>query len=312
MDKFAGLRAFVAVVEQGSFAAAARELSLSRSRTNKLVAMLEEDVATQLFNRSTRSVAPTSEGQSFYERARKILDDLADAELALKQATKTAVGRLRVSTPVTLGALNFSILMAKFMAQHPSLTVEIVQTTRLVDPITEGFDCVIRIARPDEETHLVDHRIAPVIYVTCASAGYLEKAGRPGNPRELKDHALLHYPGTYHAKNWRYEGPQGPVVVPITKPALLANNLEAIREATCEGLGISILPRYAIQPEIDQGQLVELFPDYELPKFMLQLIYPPSRHLSAKILLLRDFMETCFVDPDLSSARLAKYGPAED
>lgn len=311
MDKFAGLRAFVAVVEQGSFAAAARELSLSRSRTNKLVAMLEEELSTQLFNRSTRSVAPTSEGKGFYERARKILDDLADAEIALKQATKTAVGRLRVSTPITLGALNFSILMAKFMAEHPSLTVELVQTTRLVDPITEGFDCVIRIARPDEETHLVDHRIAPVIYVTCASASYLEKAGRPQHPRDLKGHALLHYPGAYHAKNWRYEGPQGPVVVPI-KPALLANNLEAIREATCEGLGISILPRYAIQPEIDQGQLIELFADYELPKFMLQLIYPPSRHLSAKILLLRDFMETCFVHPDLSSAKLATHAPTVD
>ncbi|MEM6682944.1 MAG: LysR family transcriptional regulator [Pseudomonadota bacterium] len=293
MDKFAGLKAFRAVVEEGGFAAAARVLGLSRSQINKLVGALEADLSVQLFNRSTRSVAATSDGLAYYERARQILDDLSEAESRLKETRDTAVGRLRISTPVSLGALNFSAIIAQFMAQHPALTVELIQDTRLTDPIAEGFDCVIRIAPPNEETHLVDHRIAPIEYITCAAASYFETRSHPTDPADLKAHALLHYPGNNNSKYWRYIGLEGPIDVPI-KPAFLANNLEAIREAACAGLGIALLPRYAIKNELSTGHLVQVMDGFSLPMYMLQLIYPPSRHLSAKIRLLTDFMHDYF------------------
>ena len=293
MDKFAGLTAFQSVVEEGSFAAAARARGLSRSQINKLVIALEEKLGVQLFSRSTRHVAPTSEGLAFYDRVRQILEDLAEAETALLATQTEAVGRLRISTPLSLGSLNFSTIIVHFMQRHPKLTVDLVQNTRLTDPIAEGFDCVIRIAAPDEETHLVDHRIAPVEYITCASPTYLDRADVPAHPNNLQAHALLHYPGATNAKIWQYDGPEGAISVPI-RPVLTANSLEPLREAACAGLGIATLPRYAVQPELDSGKMVCVLSDFRLPSFMLQLIYPPSRHLSAKVQLFTDFLIHCF------------------
>ncbi|MEO0881613.1 MAG: LysR substrate-binding domain-containing protein [Pseudomonadota bacterium] len=295
MDKFNGLRAFKSVVEEGSFAAAARAMGLSRSQTNKLVIALEEALGVQLFSRSTRHVAPTSEGLAFYDRARRILDDLEDAERALSETKSAAVGRLRISTPLSLGRLNFSAIVVGFMADHPDLEVDLVQETRLIDPIAEGFDCVIRIATPDEETHLVDHRIAPVEYVTCASRSYLEARSVPSHPQDLKDHALLHYPGSNNSRSWQYSGADGPITLAV-KPIMIANNLEAIREAACGGIGIATLPRYAIQAELNSGDMVCILPAFGLPGFMLQLIYPPSRHLSAKVQLFTDYLTNHFSD----------------
>ena len=289
MDKFNGLKAFTSVVEEGSFAAAARALGMSRSQANKLVIALEETLGVQLFSRSTRHVAPTSEGLAFYERARLILEDLSEAENALTATKSEAVGRLRVSTPLSLGSLNFSAIIVEFMQRHPALEVELVQNTRLTDPIAEGFDCVIRVAPPDEETHLVDHRITVVEYITCASPSYLERAGLPAHPSDLTDHAILHYAGAGNAKVWQYTGFDGETGVAV-KPVLTANSLEPLREAACAGLGIAALPRFAVQPELDTGEMVSVLTDFGLPSFMLQLIYPPSRHLSAKVQLFTEFL----------------------
>ena len=295
MDKFAGLKAFASVVEEGSFAAAARAMGLSRSQTNKLVIALEEELGVQLFSRSTRHVAATSEGLAFYDRARQILEDLVEAETLLTASKKEATGRLRICTPLSLGSLNFSEVVIEFMRLHPALEVELVQNTRLVDPIAEGFDCVIRIAAPDEETHLVDHRITPVEYITCVSASYLDTHEMPRHPHDLRDHALLHYPGSNNSRYWHYTGLDGPISIPI-KPVFTANNLEAIRQAACQGLGVAILPRYAVQPELDSGGLVCVLRQFGLPSFMLQLIYPPARHLSAKVQLFTDYLIGYFAE----------------
>ncbi|MEM8634450.1 MAG: LysR family transcriptional regulator [Pseudomonadota bacterium] len=289
MDKFNSLRAFASVVEEGSFAAAARALGLSRSQTNKLVIALEESLGVQLFSRSTRHVAPTSEGRAFYERARLILEDLLEAENALTATKSDAIGRLRISTPLPLGSLNFSTIVVEFMQRHSALEVELVQSARLTDPIAEGFDCVIRVAPPDEETHLVDHRITLVEYVTCAAPEYLNSVSLPSHPTDLKHHATLHYAGAANLKFWHYDGDDGRISVPV-KPVLTANSLGPLREAACAGLGIAALPRYAVQPELDSGDMICILQEFELPSFMLQLIYPPSRHLSAKVQLFTEFL----------------------
>ncbi|MEM6850277.1 MAG: LysR substrate-binding domain-containing protein [Pseudomonadota bacterium] len=295
MDKFAAIRAFTIVVEERGFSAAARAMGVSRSQANKQVIALEEALGVQLFNRSTRHIAPTSEGLVFYERARRILEDLDEAEAALSATAREVVGRLRISAPLSLGRLNFSAIIVGFMKRHPALEVELVQDARLVDPIAEGFDCVIRIAQPDEETPLVDHRIAPVEYVTCAARSYLDRAGIPGHPLDLTDHSLLHYPGSENTQVWRYTGADGPVIVPV-KPTLTANSLEPLREAACAGLGVAMLPRYAIEHEVQRGEMVCVLREYGLPSFMLQLVYPPSRGLSAKVQLLTEFLSAHFAD----------------
>ncbi|MEL6979590.1 MAG: LysR substrate-binding domain-containing protein, partial [Pseudomonadota bacterium] len=238
MDKFAELKAFAAVVETGGFSAAARALAQSRSTTNRLVIALEERLRVQLLNRSTRQLSITSEGEGFYERARRILDDLEEAETCVTEASDQAMGRMRVSAPLTFGGLNISADVTAFMRRHPHLEVELNLETRMVDPVAEGYDIVVRVAEPDEETTLVDHRIASFRYIACAAPAYLARAGEPTRPEELRDHALLQHRRTGEKGGWSFQGPDGPVTAPL-RPVLCSNNLDPLRDAALAGLGVS-------------------------------------------------------------------------
>lgn len=289
MDKFAELQAFAAVAETGGFSAAARELNQSRSTTNRLVIALEERLRVQLLNRSTRQVSITSEGQAFYERARRLLDDLAEAETSVTAAHEEAVGQMRIGAPLTFGDLNISADVTEFMRLHPRLEVELNLETRMTDPVAEGYDVVVRVSEPDEETMLVDHRIASFAYVACAAPGYLEEAGAPAHPSELREHALLQYRRTDVSRVWTFEGRDGPISVPV-RPLLCSNNLDPLRDAALAGLGVAVLPGFAIRDDLQRGALRTVLDDYRLPTRVLQVIYPPSRHLSAKVRLFTDFL----------------------
>ncbi|MEM6677722.1 MAG: LysR family transcriptional regulator [Pseudomonadota bacterium] len=289
MDRFAELTAFAAVAEASGFSAAAREMGQSRSSTNRLVIALEERLQVQLLHRSTRRVSLTSEGQAFYDRARRLLDDLAEAEAGVTASHEAAVGLLRISAPLSFGGLDISAAVTNFMARHPQLEVSLDLETRIIDPVAEGYDVVVRVAEPDEETTLVDHRIARFRYVACAAPAYLARAGRPEHPRALVSHALLQYRLGAEARAWEFLGPEGRISVPV-RPLLSANNLDPLRDAALAGLGIAILPGFAIRDELERGRLVPLLEGFEMPERVLQVIYPPARHLSAKVRLFTDFL----------------------
>ncbi|MEY3297526.1 MAG: hypothetical protein RLZZ597_786 [Cyanobacteriota bacterium] len=143
MDKFESIRAFTQVVESGGFAAAARQMGLSRSAVNKLVMNLEESLRTQLLHRTTRRVSTTAAGRAFYERCLNILADLEEAELALSRLQEEPRGSLRVNAPMTFGILHLGPLLAEFITQYPDLQVELSLNDRFIDPIDEGFDVTV-------------------------------------------------------------------------------------------------------------------------------------------------------------------------
>lgn len=291
MDRFSELRAFTAVIDAGGFSAAARQTGQSRSSVNRLVLALEERLGAQLLHRTTRSVSPTSTGRALYERARRLLDDLDEMERAAGSTRTEAAGRLRISAPPPFGELDFSELVAQFLKEHPSVQIEIAFESRLVDPIAEGHDLVIRIAQPDEETILVDHRILRLEYLLCAAPDYLERRGSPASVADLGAHATLHQ---WHGETtplWTLSGPAGPVSVSI-RPVLLANSLHALLTAARAGLGIAIMPEYAVRSDLAEGRLRRVLDDHHLPARMLQVIYPPARHLSAKVKIFTEFVET--------------------
>lgn len=289
MDKFAAYQSFVAVVKHGGFAAAARELGMSRSSVNRMVIDLEKSLGTQLFNRSTRQVSATSDGLALYDRATQILADLEEAETELATLEGDAIGRLRVNAPLPFAAINVAEAIAEFMLEHRKVDVELHLEARIVDPVAEGFDLVVRVARPDEETLLVDHRVCDVNYFACASKAYLKAHGEPKVPGDLADHQILHYERTDQPRAWTFNGPDGEVQV-RTQPVLCVNNLEALLTATKKGVGIALLPEFAITDELTSGRLVALMPDYRPPSHVVQVIYPPTRHLSARVRLLTDYL----------------------
>ncbi len=291
MDRFAELRAFAAVIEAGGFSSAAREMGQSRSSVNRLVIALEARLGVQLLNRTTRSVAPTSTGRAVYDRARQLLDDLDEMEHAVGASRTEAVGRLRISAPLSFGDLDFASLVASFLKQHDRLEIELHLESRLVDPVAEGYDVVIRIAEPDEETNLVDHRILLLEYLLCASPAYLAARGTPQTARDLREHAVLDMGSFSINPSWTLTGPEGTISVPV-HPVLMANTLDALLSAACAGLGIAILPEYAVRSDLAANRLCPVLPDHTLPARMLQVICPPARHLSTKVSVFIDFVET--------------------
>jgi len=290
MDRFAELRAFLAVVEAGGFSAAARAMGQSRSGMNRLVIALEERLGVQLLHRSTRSVSANSTGRALYAKARQLLDDLDEIEQSVVSTRSEAAGKLRISTPPSLGDLDFSALICAFMARHPRVEVDVSFETRFVDLIAEGYDVVVRIAEPDAETTLVDHRVLRLDYLLCASADYLERRGAPASVGDLAGHAALAQRQGGAVPGWSLSGPDGAARVPLV-PVLTANDLDVLLTAARAGLGIAVMPEFAVRSDLVAGRLRRVLPGHSLAPRMLQVVYPPARHLSAKVRLFTDFVE---------------------
>lgn len=288
MDKLESMRAFAQVVEAGGFAAAARQMDLSRSQVNKLVLNLEEHLQTQLLQRTTRKVSPTDAGRAYYDRCLAILADLEAAELALTRLHQEPRGSLRINAPMTFGTLHLAPLVVEFMAQYPELHVELVLNDRRIDPIEEGFDITIRIAAQPPGSGLIAHRLAPCPLVVCAAPGYLQQRGTPTHPVELKQHNCLHYGHRAQDNSWTLVGDE-PHTVTINGP-LCCNNGEVLRAAALEGLGIVILPSFIVEKDLKAERLQPILADYPPPTINIYALYPVNRHLSAKVTRLVEFL----------------------
>jgi DNA-binding transcriptional LysR family regulator len=293
MDKFEGIQAFTQVVKFGGFAAAARELGVSRSAVNKLVINLENQLGVQLLHRSTRRVSPTETGLAFYQRCLAILADLAEAEQAVVQLQEEPKGALRVNAPMSFGTLHLAPALAEFLVQYPDVQVQLTLSDRLIDPISEGFDVTVRIAQVQANTSLVVHELIEAKRVLCAAPTYLETYGIPNHPTELRHHSCLHYGHFATDNHWTLIGPDGEHTVSI-QGALCSNNGEVLREAAIHGLGITLLPLFIVGRDLNQGRLQTLLPDYHPPDLSISAIYPATRHLSTKIRLFVQFLKERF------------------
>lgn len=295
MDKFVSLNAFTKVVEEGGFAAAGRALGLSRAQVNKLVISLEEALDVQLLNRTTRTVAATPAGLVFYERAQTILNDLAEAEASIREEHDEPRGELKINAPMSFGTMHLAPALADFMLKHPQIRVELVLNDRFVDPVAEGFDITVRIAERVEVSSLIDHEIVEVKRVVCAAPEALKRFGEPKVPGDLVGLPCLHYGNLPTGKTWRLIGPEGTVDIRVNG-VLCSNNGEVLRDAAVKGLGFTKLPTFIVGAELQEGRLVTVLADYKAPSIFLTLLYPPNRHLSARIRILVEFFYERFGD----------------
>jgi len=293
MDKFESIRAFTQVVVSGGFAAAARDMGLSRSAVNKLVIGLENELGVQLLHRSTRVVTPTETGLAFYERCLEILASLEEAERSVTQLHGEPRGRLRVNAPMSFGTMHLAPALADFLVQYPDLQVQLTLNDRFIDPIEEGFDVTVRIAEPQQTASLIVHSLAPAQRVLCAAPTYLETHGTPSHPNELHHHSCLHYGQLAVENQWTLMGGDGEYTISVNG-VLCSNNGEVLRDAAVRGLGITLLPRFLVGEELQRSTLQLVLPDYHPPELSIYVIYPVNRHLSTKIRLLVDFFQERF------------------
>jgi DNA-binding transcriptional LysR family regulator len=292
MDKLNSLRAFVKVVELGSFSEAGRQLRLSRSAISKYVGELEQDLGVQLLNRTTRHASATENGQAYFERALSILSDLDAADLAVTQAQSTPRGLLRVNAPMSFGTLQLGPAIADFMAQCPELQIQLVLSDDQVDPMQGGFDVTLRIADL-ESSSLIARKIVAIDRVVCASPDYLKQNGTPKLPEDLRNHALLTYGFLLTGNQWKLTGKDGDHWI---QPSwtLCVNNAEVLRDAAVKGRGVALLPTFIAGDALRAGALRSVLATYKAPPLTLYAIYPPTRHLAVKVRLFIDFLVARF------------------
>jgi DNA-binding transcriptional LysR family regulator len=293
MDKLESMRAFTRVVAAGGFAAAAREMGLSRSTVNKLVIGLENELGVQLLYRSTRQVSTTETGLAFYERCVEILASVEEAERSIDRLQGEPRGRLKINAPMTFGTMYLAPALADFLVQYPELQVQLTLNDRFIDPLEEGFDITVRIAKVQQSSSLVVRALGLAQLVFCAAPSYLQARGIPLVPEDLRQHSCLHYGQISFDTQWTLRGKDGVQTITVSG-VLCSNNGEVLRDGAIRGLGITLLPQFIVAKELQQGILQEILVDYRAEELSICAIYPLNRHLSTKICLIIEFLQQKF------------------
>jgi DNA-binding transcriptional LysR family regulator len=281
------MRIFVTAVDAGNFTAAANRLRLSKQFVSRRVAALEEGLGVRLLVRNTRNLAVTDLGQDFYERAKRILAEVGEAEEAMTARRTDPRGLLKVSAPMSFGLSHLSPLVAEFLREHPDVRFDMDLSDRNVDVIGEGFDMALRIGRLQDST-LVAVKLVDVRMIACCSPGYRRRRGEPATPADLAQHACLPY-GQEGRAPWEFivDGVRTPFDV---HGPLRANNGEVIRDSAIAGLGIAYLPDFIVAGSVDAGLVVEVLAPFMPPANALHALYPQHREGSVTIRAFTQFL----------------------
>lgn len=298
MSKIEEMSSFVAVVEAGSFVAAADATGTSKTAVSRHVSNLEERLGVRLLQRTTRSLSLTDDGQTFYARAKELLESLQELESDLTARSSEPTGRLRINAPLTFGIMHLAPLWAGFAAAYPNVALDITLSDRTVDLIEEGYDLAIRIGASPHPM-LVARKLASTELVLCASQGYLTLRGTPTHPDELRQHDVIAYSHWTGGDDWTFIGPEGVHTVQ-TIARIRTNNGDTCRQLALEHQGIILQPEFLIAGDLKAGRLVPLLPDYRCPTLDIAAVYPTRKHLPLKVRRMIDFLVDSFARPSWS------------
>lgn len=290
MDKLSAIKAFISVVENGSFAEAARKIGQSRSSINRSVINLEDEISVSLLNRTTRSVTITPSGKAYYERAKIILDDLTEMEESIQSEHDKPTGEISINAPLDFGILHLSSAIIDFMKMYPDIRIQLFLSDEKIDPVSSGFDMTIRISEPSGSLSLIEHEIVVARRVLCASPAYLKHNGEPKDIKELKNFPCLHYGNLPTGNIWAFTGPEGNTNI-LVKGVMCSNNAQVLCDAALANMGIALLPTFIAGKEIQTGRLQTILNKYQAPEIKLCLLYTPNRHLSVRIRLFVEFLQ---------------------
>jgi DNA-binding transcriptional LysR family regulator len=296
MDRFRTMQSFVRVVRAGSFTLAAQQLGMSRALISRHVSDLEARLGVRLLNRSTRAIDLTDEGGRYLEFCEQMFRDLETKEDEIGKVRAQPAGTLRILAPNSFGALHVADAVIAFAKQQPRLKLSLLLENtwfRLDDFSHRGLDMALRFA-PIRKSALTAEPIAEIDWVVCAAPDYLARHGRPAKPSDLASHAcLLHANALPDDHIWRFLAPKGApkgVAVVRVNAALYSNSAIALRKAAIAGLGLALVPRYAVADDLAAGQLVTVLPRNRVPSRTLFAVYPGSSAAPTKVRIFVDFL----------------------
>jgi DNA-binding transcriptional LysR family regulator len=290
MDRFHELHAFIAVVEAGGFSAAARRTGDSQSAVSKAVGALEQRLGVRLFNRSTRSVTLTDQGQHYYDRTKPLVDEMDEAEGELTSSTLKVSGPIRIAAASTFGRLHIVPLIPELLSRYPGLQLDLVLSDFVRDMVDDRIDLAIRVG-PVNDPDAVVKRVASTPLVCVGSRRYFAQHGIPQTPADLVNHNCLLYGGLTESANWPFVGPQGRYSVPV-RGNLSSNSVETLRAGVLAGVGIGLFAQVSLADELSDPEVITVLGEFIRDARDVSLIWPRRRFVPARVRHATDFFAT--------------------
>lgn len=288
MDTIEGMRTFVAVAGHGSFTAGAKRLGVSTKLASKYIRQLEERLGAQLFNRTTRSVTLTETGRAYLERCAPLLDQFDELEGLVQERQSELAGPIRITAPTGFGSRELVEALQPFMRKHPKVAISMHLADHHVALIEQGFDLAIRFGALADSS-LIARKLKEMPLVVVASPGYLAEHGEPGHPTALSTHNCLTQQRPNALNDWTFRVDGEELIVRVSGN-FHTDSPRSVAHMAAGGLGIGMCPHYAARPFLEAGTLKRLFQNEEASELSLYAVYPPGRHLTARIRALIDHL----------------------
>jgi DNA-binding transcriptional LysR family regulator len=294
LDRFTTMNTFVQVVRSGSLTLAAQTLGISRPLVSRHLAVIEEQLSTQLIRRTTRAIHLTPAGQKHFQFCEKILEDLRSEEASILSLYQAAEGSLRVISPKWIGSLDVADAIASFAQTRPKIRVELHLgglSIRTYDFVANGFDIALQTKDIPDSSVMVK-KVASLKFAVCASPAYLAKHGEPATLAELKNHNCLIQT---NEPAWHF-GTRRRVKTVKVNTTFAANSFRILHHCAISGIGIALLPRRIAGPELRSGELVEILQNYPVPERPLFAVFAPGERVPRKIREFVDFLAHWFIE----------------
>jgi len=292
VDKLTCMKAFIAVADAGGFSRASKRSHLTKALLSKYVVQLEESLNVRLFQRTTRQVSLTEVGKAYYERCIPILEELEELEAVVQDIHTTPTGELNISAPASFSELHLMPVISEFSKQFPDIRINLVLTDRSVDIVEEGFDLALRIGNlPDSS--LIARRLTVIRTVLCASPDYLQRYGTPTHPDDLLNHACIIDTNYQNDTSWQFKRDNKEYKINV-KGQHYVNSAIAIKELALNHNGIARCPNFVVGKAIKKNQLTAILTDFDVEEFGLHAVYANRRHLSTKVQLFMQCLQTHF------------------
>lgn len=288
MDRLTSDRMFAAVMELGSFTAAADKLGTTSGQASKLVSRLESALGVRLLNRTTRAVSPTEAGQAYFDRLRPLLDEFDSLDAAVRDVTQAPRGRLRLTAPLTFGGLELSPILNDFARQWPEIELDVSFADRLVNLVDEGFDIAVRVGRPSDSS-MITRKLCDARLILVAASDWLDRHGAPRSPQAVSGLPCIIDTNFRDPGRWPFRQDGQSVAIPVCG-RLRFSNAGACLSAAEAGLGLACVPSFVAASALRAGRVQQVLQDFEAEPFGVHVLYPHSRHLAAKVRVLVDFL----------------------
>lgn len=288
MDTLTAMRIYCAVVENGSLAAASRALGISPSVVSKQLSGLEDRLGARLLNRTTRRISVTEVGSAYYDRCKRIVADVDEAEVAVSLSHTAPRGLLKVTAPSTFAHRHVTPHLPGFGELYPEVGIELHVNDRIADLVDEGFDLAIRIAQL-KDSSLIARRLAPNYRSIVATPAYLKQRGIPESPDDLLRHDLITGTVGSTINDWHFVI-DGEEQVIRTQGKIAINNGDAILSAVLSGGGLAMLASFMTGEFVQSGRLLPVLEEFVREDVPIHAVYPSTRHLSPKVRAFVDFL----------------------